>query len=403
MADFKTYHLLAQNILDGRTNNADYISMFPHVLGYPFVLSLFFRIFGAHVVIAQLVGALFSALCGVLIYLIGKTIMNETYAMTAALLWLLLPSKVLYGTLVCTENFFNALSLGIILVFLITMKKQDTHRKPVFFILMFVLIGASVAALSAIRPNALILLVAVILFTFVKAPVISLFTLGKRNISKLLLCLCSVIAYMTVSAFITARIEQFIQQPVSKTKIGWNLFVGMNGASRGHWNAEDADLFGSILAERGAEETQRFFLEQGIDRLHEHIQSGDMLRFLRLKTISMWYGDHEAIDYASPAQDLSIKTAFPLQRYQKHIILVCDVYYYLLLILTLLCLTMSLKRAHYSDIVILSCLMIIGTVLLHIPFEAAPRYHNNALVWLCFPAAQSLMWLAGRPANRLLK
>ena len=58
--DFLTYHTLASKLSKGSVAFNDYISMFPHVIGYPSLLAIFYKLFGSSVIVANILNIILA-------------------------------------------------------------------------------------------------------------------------------------------------------------------------------------------------------------------------------------------------------------------------------------------------------------------------------------------------------
>ncbi|WAM31377.1 glycosyltransferase family 39 protein [Caldicellulosiruptor naganoensis] len=221
-SDFLTYYLIARNLSLNKIFIPNYIAMFPHTISFPFFLSLVFRIFGSSVIIAQLTGSVLSALSVILIYVIGKEIGNRELGFFAALLWALMPSRILYSLLICTENLFNVVALVITFLFIKTLKTTNANKRVLYILL----IGIFSAWLSSIRPNEIIILIAIILYFLFFAKInltspnmLKIFTQNIFPI-KLFLTLITIIIYLLTTFVINYTIESKIRQKIASPRIG---------------------------------------------------------------------------------------------------------------------------------------------------------------------------------------
>lgn len=388
-SDFLTYYKTAVGIVDGRAYIPDYVAVFPHTMGLSAVLSLVFFISGPSVISAQILGSAFSAVSVMLAYVLGKKFMGRQTGIAAAALWIFMPSRIMYTLLICTENVFNCLALCSMLLF-VKAAESAGSRSGWQCITLFGLSGLLFSILAAIRPNGLILFIACLV-------VFVLFTDSKdvlhfRNFSiiqpiiKPACITVLAIAYLVAGFIVNAAIEAHIGERTVETRTGWNLYVGMNEQSRGQWNAEDSELFSKLLRDNGPEDTQRELLQGGEERLSKLIETRSMPRFLSYKTASMWYADHDAYYYVTGAQENSGQPIV-FAPADKRFLLIFDGYYYVLLILTLINAAKSIKNRSFNPVFLTGFLFMLGTVALHIPFEAALRYKNHAALWLCILAA----------------
>ena len=294
-ADFKTYYLVADALAKNDIFIPEYIAVFPHVIGYPFFLSILFRIFTSSVEVGLIFNLLLSCCSILLIFSIVKQLKNEKSGMLAAFFYTIMPSSTMYGYLLCTEFLFQTILLASIYIFLYLL---SVKLKSKFFVLSFVN-GALIGVLASIRPNGLILLIALIMTVvlFVRKFEVEL----KPKV--LVPCMCGVyiVAFVLTSAISNYYIERTIRTDIAENKLGWNLYVGLNQESLGTWNLEDAELFGQILAEKGAVGTQQELFVRAVRRFEELKSPSAELSFFSKKTLKMWTQDHEVYDYITAA------------------------------------------------------------------------------------------------------
>lgn len=389
--DFDTYYKLADALSQGGVLISDYVAAFPHTIGFPAVLSVLFNLFGTSVLAAQLAGVFFSALSVSLVYIAGLRIVGRRYGFWAAALWLLMPSRILYTLLICTENLFNAWAILTVLLFI----RAVQARRRGAALLLFGSAGIGFSILSAVRPNGLILLFACILVYWIFTPKDDRLHAGRVPAMKAACCFSAVALFFLTSFFINQAIEVKIGREVASTRIGWNLYVGMNGQSNGTWNQEDSELFSALLSEKGPESAQRAFLQLGYARMEKQLKAGTFPSFILKKMGAMWYVDHEAFNYLTASQDGDSDKPIQFQQGNKVIELVCDGYYYMLLLLSLFACAVRIKNGSFEILPLLACLVLLGIVAFHIPFETALRYKNHGMLWLCFLGADGALCSAG--------
>jgi len=105
----------------------------------------------------------------------------------------------------------------------------------------------------------------------------------------------------------------------------------------------------------------------------------------------MWHADHQACDYAAGVQSKNLTAKIKLRKYNKIPKLIINVYYLLILLFLLVTLFLKLKNNDFTNLlIIMVCFIILGTILLYIPFEVALRYKNHNLICFCFIAAQEI-------------
>jgi len=391
---------MAKSMASGAAYAQGYIALFPHTISFPFVLSLIFRVFGSSLIVAQIVGAIFSALCAGLIFLIGcEVFKKKSVGIIGAAIWVLFPSQIIYSAIVCTENPFNFIGLLTIYLFIKASK-----------IWQYVLIGFLVAFLSAIRPtgDAWILAFAVIL-------IVKFFRENKmrfrvkhgmtwRHILNIgVLC----VSFFIISELISFSVAGYIGQPIAKTKTGWNLFIGMNVDANGMWNTDDAKVFDDYNAginNISAQSVQADLEKQGVARLEENIKDGSIWGLLANKAMISFGQDSESVAFADSGFTQNwdeavaqvqghVSSGTILQFVESYfegrsatLIKVCSLYYYVVIILAITAVVLMLIRKRNREFLLLLGIIFISILGSCVLLEANARYHVAILPILCILA-----------------
>lgn len=265
-SDYKTYYEIAQLLLDGTIQKygkgyCNYVAMFPHVMGYCYILMLAFKIFGMSVAVGQYVNIFFAVATVFIVYKIGRKLGGRLAGLVALVLCAFWPSQVLYTTMLSAEYAFTFFFFLCIWLFLsLVMDYNGDTEKPVQAIMLHFLLGVLIALTSAIRPMGLILLVAIVLTIApqrMKLPPLppNDIPLAIRFLERgWLRCVMIFIPYMIVSSVISSNIELTVDRtlPSSATSFGYNLLVGLNTESKGGWNDADAALLYTTMEETGS-------------------------------------------------------------------------------------------------------------------------------------------------------
>ena len=261
--------------------------MFPHVIGYPYVLSFFYKLFGSHVLVAQLANILFSCGIAVMVYRIGTEFMDGAGAFLAAAIWVLWPSQVFYTLLVVSETVYTFMVLVFMYFFLKAASKKEakSYFTKLCSFAVFLSLGGLLSLCSAIRPFGPILLIACAIYYFIiPRP-------GLKNLKlKVPLYITMVFGYMLLSSLINSSISAKIGRSIAARPIGFNLYVGLNSNHAGSWNGSDAREFGDLMrnADYSAQDRQHF-PAKAISRVKENGRGN--IRLLVRKFSVIWCGD----------------------------------------------------------------------------------------------------------------
>ncbi len=307
-SDFETYFnvagLLSKGTLikDG-VGYCDYISQFPHVIGFPFVLSLLYRVTGISVKAGLYLNLAAGLISVYLVYRIARLISGKTGGIIALVLMAFWPSQILYGTQLASEPVFTCAMLFSALIATYLHKNPEGRVKASKLLLLNIVLGISLALAGAVRPVSLILLAAIIIciLPYRNMPENrnaggGINTSGNRNVlegintsgninaaedisaedhinqrggdmpedvmenpgimwkcmsrgwSRALIIL---ISYALCSQIINGAVSKAVDRelPGITVSFGYNLMVGMNIESKGQWNEEDAGFMDNRFQE----------------------------------------------------------------------------------------------------------------------------------------------------------
>lgn len=388
-SDYKTYYEIADLINRGTLlkegpGYCDYIAMFPHVFGYPYVLAVLFRIFGTSVQTAQYFNVVLAMGTVFLAYRTGKAAGGRICGLSALFLTAFWPSQILYINMVASEYLFSFLLMLCLYLFVKTIKEYppDT-KKPVRGVLLHFAIGVLLAVTAAVRPMALILLITIVICILpqkmrlpVKLPSdqpLSLRILGKGWMR----CLVIVITYFCVSNFFSMGISYTIDQKTASgtSSFGYNLLVGLNEESYGGWNQEDADyLYGAMEQTGSATQAHIACRDLALERLKN--PKGIFNLFVH-KFQALWAND----DYGSTWNILFMdqqRTLTPArEKFLYGVRDISNLFYLTLVALAGVEGIFLWKRG--NDITFPFILIFVGTAGMHLFVESQNRYHYHAL------------------------
>lgn len=265
-SDYKTYFEIAVLLKEGVIQKdgkgyCDYIAMFPHVMGYSYILKTLFKVVGTSVLAGQYLNVFFSVMTVFFTYRIARKLGGRTAGIIGLVLSAFWPSQVLYITMLSAEYSFTFFLFLSIWVFLSVVKDYDkTTKNAGKGIFMHILLGLLIGLAAAIRPMALILLIAIILTILpqkmkLEAVHKNTIPLTLRMLEKgWIRCILIIIPYFILSNVITTNIELTVNKtlPSASTSFGYNLLVGLNTQSIGGWNDEDASLLYASMEQTGS-------------------------------------------------------------------------------------------------------------------------------------------------------
>ncbi len=398
-SDFRTYFevakLLAQGTLirDG-VGYCDYISQFPHVFGYPYILSKVFLLFGPSVTAGLYLNLAASVISIFLAYRIARLICGKTGGLLALLLVAFWPSQILYVNQMASEPLFMCLTLTAVWItaYLFT---NSIKSKPTNVLILNILLGIILALAGGVRPVAVILLIAIAICTLTykaeenrneKAGLIkSCMSRGWIRVTVIL------ISYFICSQLVSGSTARAIDRelPGSTVSFGYNLLVGLNIDSKGSWNEKDARFLEEKFMENGsAEEAHRASRDEAFKRIINNPKG--MANLIFEKYTLLWDND----DYASYWNTLFLESQHNLTPERKAFITKLttwnNIYYIICVYLSLISgvFLWFRKRVGLEHILIL---YFIGTAMLHMILESQNRYHYSILPVFAILASAGLV------------
>jgi hypothetical protein len=350
------YETAAAFAASGAVPDAEYQAIFPHLQGYPFVLSLLFRVFGVSVAAAQAFNLFLSLCIAALLLSIGKKLMGVAGGFTAGMLWALLPSHFMLLSLVAGEPLHITLTLCAVRLYLWLI---DCWRERLPY---WILLGAIVGVSSLIRPIGPVYLLAFAIHAAVFV---------KKQWRSYIIVLAMVAAYLAVTAPFAGG-------------FGWNFYVGMNRESGGEWNAADQEVMNARMAEGlAASEIQALFQREAFERLGERLGEPGFTRFMAGKFQRLWCQDSFTVYWLS----LGMRDGSPLNIRNMAGLLsnISNIFYGFLLGCCALSIYRQVKTRR--EAFTLPMIILTGVMLLFLLLEANPRYRYAGSAALCLLAA----------------
>lgn len=364
--DYATFYSTAVSLSKSWNYSYRYIALFPHILGYSTFLSFFFKIFGESVFLATILNVILSVISGILIYKIIKNFISTTAAVCAYTLWIICPSQTIYNSLVFSEPLYTSFILAFVYFIIVIAKKEESLNW--FKMLLYgVLAAVILQCINVNRPIAMVLIIAMFIWIFVlrfKELFQSDFLVKWLSFFTVL-----IVVYFSLgglwNTYFTSRIGE-----VPASVPGYNIHVGFNANSGGAWNKEDSDLLFSYSDQEGA--TADWAQQQMLNEAKKRIMSGE-IDFSKLfkEKLSFFLGkDSVCVGYCSD-----------IIQEKEDMSMVCDTFYYCIILLSLYGAYKMLKTSHKSPTFILP-LFVIGITCAQMLVEVAPRYHYSIVPFL---------------------
>lgn len=403
-SDYKTYYEIAQmlnsgTLLTSGTGYCDYISLFPHVFGYPKILSVVFRVFGEGVLTAQYFNVALAVGTAFAAWRIARRLSGRIggfVTLCAAALW---PSQILYGNFVASEYPFTFLLMCCAWLFAASVQDFDgTAVHPWYCVMELIALGGLLAYCGTIRPVAVIFLIAILLYLLrsrmaLPARLKNDITLGMRLIAQgWKRCLVVLLVYLLFSAFFSLGTAYTVDRKLASgsASFGYNLMVGLNTQSDGGWNQQDADYLNDSFNDTGsATKAQLACRDIAIDRLTQDPKS--VFNLMIHKFELMWGND----DYGASTNILFLDEQGNLtsqrEAFLYNMMTCSDFYYVIMLVLSgVLGVFLWRKKPNASHALIL---FFLGTVALHLLVETQNRYHFHVLTLFAIFAGMAVSYV----------
>lgn len=396
-SDYKTYYEIAELITRGtlRENGpgyCDYITMFPHVYGYPYVLSIVFRFFGISVEVAQSFNIVLSVVTVFICYRIGRLIGGRLCGMVTLFLTAFWPSQIVYINMVASEYLFTCLLMLCMYLFVLSIKDfSEFTEHSVLGVVLHVLLGLFLALAGAVRPMALLLLITILIcisFEKLRLPVrlskdqpISLVFLSKGWMR----CFLIVAVYMLISTLITIGITNAIDKDLASgsTSFGYNLLVGLNVESEGGWNQDDADYLYDALDRTGsASEAHMACRDLAVQRLRNVKGIANLFVY---KFQVLWMNDDYGTTWNLLFLDQQGNLTETREDFLYNVRSAGNIFYLLVVVLATIEGLYLWQRG--VGLAYPFLLMYLGTAAMHLLVENQNRYHFHALYMFAILAA----------------
>ena len=400
-SDYKTYYEIAQlisrgTLLEDGEGYCEYISMFPHVYGYSYVLSIFLTIFGDSVWVGQMLNVVCAVLTCFLIWRCAVMLAGRASGLAALAITAFWPSQILYNNILAAEYVFSLMLFFCFWVFLHLVKVDVSSGKAqVGLLIGHPVLGILIGLTSAVRPMAMLLLISIVLYLFpcrTKLPILpeNDLPVSSRAMSRGWIRAALILAGFLVTNTITSKCVSYaVDREITggSTSFGYNLLVGLNQDSYGGWNQEDANYLYDALDESGsAQQAQAASRDLAMERLKVPIES--LLNLFFHKYSVLWAND----DYGSTWNILFMDQQGTLTEARSNFLYQMrdfNNYYYMIVVaFSALAAVLLIRRS--GSWIYVPMTVFLGTVAMHLLVENQNRYHFHALYLFVLLAAYAL-------------
>lgn len=392
-SDFKTYFEIADFLKRGTIKKdgvgyCEYIAMFPHVYGYPNFLSALFQRYGTEVSVAQYANLILSVATVFLTYRTGRLAAGRMAGLTALVLSAFWPSQVLFVNMVASEFLFSFLLILSVYLFVLSVKTCTAEmRHPGLGVLLHIAIGISLGFCAQVRPMALIAVITIVLCIFPQKLFLPAEKQEQPSISLMILsrgwmrCLIIILCYVMITTAANMTVEQTVGRKLASgsTSFGYNLLVGLNTASEGSWNAEDAAyLYDEYDRTGDAGQAHLACRDLAIQRLRQNPEA--VFNLLLHKFHILWGSDEYSVPWYAAVKD---EQGNPDPQWQSFLYGSwdwCNLFYLVCVAFAGIAGIFLWKKGNDMEYVFI--LIFVGTVGMHLFVESQNRYHYHALYML---------------------
>ncbi|MBR0228687.1 MAG: glycosyltransferase family 39 protein [Clostridia bacterium] len=399
-SDYKTYYEMAVllhrgTLVEAGVGYCDYVSMFPHVFGYPWVLAWMLGVFGESVHTALMFNLVLEVGVCLVAWRIARLLGGRLCGLVSLAAVCFLPSNILYSNLVASEPLFTLVLLLGAWLFALSLKDSERQKRHPWLCAGELTAMAAVLAFgSFIRPMAVIFLIAAVICLLpTRKELPSLprndiplgLRLTNRGVKRCAL-VCAV--YFGLSGIFTMATGYAVnRQLAGSASYGYNLLVGLNLQSYGGWNEDDANyLYAALEATGSAQEAQLMCRDMALERLK--VDPRALLDLFVHKFEVLWGNDDFGASWNILFLDQQGTLTPERESFLYRMMDVSDLYYLVLLFAAGVYGCLCLRRG--PDAMYACLLLFCGTAGLHLFVENQNRYHYHALALLCMMSGMSV-------------
>jgi 4-amino-4-deoxy-L-arabinose transferase-like glycosyltransferase len=376
--DFSLYFNFAEQYAKSNFIGGNYISMFPHTFGYPYILSLIYRVFGSSVYAAEIFNVILGCGIAALLCFLGTRLLNPEAGLLAGLLYAVWPSQIFYAILVSTEELFTFIMLLCVCLFAAALKDGGKLAvKAAFISLLCVL-------MNGIRPFGILLIavffMVMLLYGFSRK--ISLKEKLKRYLSAALALAAAYAVFFNLAGL---GVSSIIGKDVARSPVGFNLFVGSNIEYNGVWNAEDAGIYSELTGsgDFDAQQVHDEFARMAFERYKG--QGAENIGLFKEKFKIMWSSDYDAVEYIKAGLNTALKSSESFNARKRYLTAACNLFYLAMLLFSLVFAVWSIKKSDYISLTVM--LIVLGVAVIHLLAEVHGRYHYPVISLFALTAA----------------
>lgn len=363
LSDYKTFFDTAIQLKDAWRIENDYVSIFPHIMGYSTFLSLIFKIFGTNTLIPPVINVLISVVTMVLIFKVSQKLVSDIGAIIASLIFIFMPSQTIYNIFALSEPLYTMLVLLLVWLIMCFMNNMHTGIKNTNNILFLLSVSGILVIINYIRPIGAIILIAIIIL------VLFLCKNEEVKLKNRIIPLIIIISIYIAGGKLTDQINNSRLGNDVSIIPGHTICVGLNEQAYGAWNMEDSTALMEYFNEynKNVKKTHEAMLKRAEERINSGINYGNLMKW---KLYNLWGADDACVGYGVGIWNNEVLLSK-----------ICNIYYYAL-ILTSIIGAVKLFKNRNNSIFVFLILIVLGITAGHMIVEVARRYHYVALIGL---------------------
>ena len=359
ISDYEFFFSSAKNLANNQSIDTGYISLFPYLYPYVYLLGNFMKIIGDQYTTVILFNFIIDLLGGLCLYQF-IALKNKQLAKIALLVWLWNPFNILWITKCCPVTIVNSLLMVTLLLF--QLLKQSTNVKKA--VILSVLLGISMSIANSFRPIMIIFIIALTISMII--PTHSTKYPWKKKLIAFSLILFT---YIGCNFLTNQWISYQIHAPLPKNSGGWSIYVGANDTYNGKWNEVDSIYFGKLYSKYGNVKAHEIAQKEGIKRYQNLQLKSFYLLFQKSRVLGTGITTYTYFDVFD-----SISTTFP-SIILSGIRLYLSIFWYLLLFANLFISIQIIKQKYdFNNVLKPFGLFGMGLFLATLLVEVHPRY-----------------------------
>lgn len=390
MVDFLRFHNYAVALLKGDYDAyLEIRRVFPHLSGYPLVLSYVYKIFGDGVMVGKWFNIFCSVITAIVIYLLAREAFGDIAGRMAGLLFALYPADIMYITLLASEHVFLLLFLLSLYLFL----RYTKGNLQGWGLLKLLVVGLVMAVAHIIRPVSSLLfppMLAYLLFFQRADKPVKTFLKEKGKVITLIL-----LGFIITLGGLNFIYMDRVQVPLGKTAGGFNMYVGTDPERNGMWNPTAWEIIEEYNHDfhKVHGEAQR----RAIDRI-----KNDPTAFVELaeKKFAIQWGTDDYAYYWSMLE-LYPETDFSLWIGENREIvnIFAQSYYMAFILLATVGAWIALGKRETPYAMGLFAMIVLIFAAAHVLIEVQSRYHHPVAPFFILTAVMALGYITGTSDN----